>query len=671
MAKKDTYKEVDQHYQMWTEDNERHLHRKNGWNDVTDAYYGVLPHDWPYITKIVDPVIRTSILEKNARLLNSKLRGRLIPRESGDILAARLNNSVLDFQWDNANEGGSMLTKLSISDMDSRLYGSKFALVVWRYEENSDGEVIFDGNEMIPLDIRDCGIDPTATHIRDAKWFQLRTWEFLDDLETQTDAKGNPKFKNLKEIRRRIDEKLPKHSSKKKDEYVSRVKQIRGLEDRTGEDIAFPVIQLVTEYREDKWITFAPEHDLILREIDNPYDHGKIPVAQLRYYPLQDDPLGESEVEPVIPLWKAIQATVCGYLDEVTLKMRPPLKIVENAARIETIQYGPEAQWLVDDQDAIQEMRSSGDSLGFFQTTYTALKSAFNVAMGDLSQGTSGIDPTEPEKTATEIRATVQQRNARDQKNQTELAQYIKDIMMMWLSNNKQFLFSDPDQVEYIVRIVGTEQFNYFKRAGLDDMTVSPETLSMIGDIVEQEPNMSDFQLEQMIEAGLEPRFPVVENPGEKDIEKLRIKPKMKISDLKDSAEVSIVPKDLEGTYDYIPDVKSMSLGSGEELAQARQQAIQLFTANPTVLQLMQQEGYRPNVKELLRSTLEELGLRDADRFFTKIENEPKAAAQANGGLAPNSQIGGLPGAPQAAPQGGVPEQVGGAVGLQAPPTVS
>ena len=120
--------QINQHYRMWTEDNEKRWTRRFGFNAVTDAYLGKLPSDWPYSSKVVDPRIRTSLTEKNARLLNGKLRGRLVPREGGDVLKARINNALLDFQWDNANYGGSMLSKWATMDMDARLYASKFAL---------------------------------------------------------------------------------------------------------------------------------------------------------------------------------------------------------------------------------------------------------------------------------------------------------------------------------------------------------------------------------------------------------------------------------------------------------------------------------------------------------------------------------------------------------------
>lgn len=660
----DLYIDVFEHYKSWTSDNDIRLTRKRGWNEITDVYWGKLPDDWPFISHTTDPRIRTSLIEKTARLVNAKLRGRLSPRKGGTVLGARLNNSLLDYQWDNAKHGGTMYNKLSICDQDTRLYASKFGLVEWTVEKEKDTkEPLFEGNEFYPLDIRNCGMDYAATHVRDAKWFQVRSWEFIEDLE----ASG--KFKNLGIIKSKMGKKKrpQKISSSRRNQYTSRIKQLKGLEDRVGRDSAFPMLMIVTEYRTDEWITFAPEYqktigkeDSIVRVIKNPYEHHKIPIAQLRYYPLQDDALGESEVEPVIPLWLAIQAVLCSYLDEVILKMRPPLKIVEGAARIETIVYGPEAQWLVTRPDAITEMQSNGEAIRYFQTTYSALVSAFNTAMGDASQGVGGIDPFNPEKTATEIKYTAKQQNTRDQKNQSDLADFIKDIMSMWLVNNRQFLFRNPEKKEHILSIVGSEEFNYFKRSGLDEMEVPTEAMTMISDIIMQNGgNMSDDDINNLIDAAKQPRYPIYENPNEKDPTRLKVKPKMTLSDLEDGAEISLIPKDLEGNYDYIADVKSMAMGASQELAEARQRALERLL-NPQVIQMLAAEGQRPKIKDLLTSDLEEGGLRDAERFFEAISEEEvtQATNQGAGGVNANPQVAGLPGTPATNPSAPVPQQM-------------
>jgi len=102
----------------------------------------------------------------------------------------------------------------------------------------------------------------------------------------------------------------------------------------------------------------------ILKSRSFPYKHGRIPVAQLRYYPNGDDSWGESEVEPVISLWRAIQANLCAYLETINNSMRPPLKIVAARTRIETIEYGPGAQWLMDDPNAVQEAVVGTQAIG-------------------------------------------------------------------------------------------------------------------------------------------------------------------------------------------------------------------------------------------------------------------------------------------------------------------
>jgi len=671
----DILNEVNSHYNAWTDDVNIRMTRKNGWNDITDAYYGKLPDDWPFTSRTSDPRIRTALLEKNARLVNGKLKGRLTPREGGDIVSAKIQNSLLDYQWDEAQFGGSMNVKIAMSDMDTRLYCSKFGLVTWKCEYNEDGSIKFEGNEFQPLDIRDCGMDFSATHIKNAKWFQYRTWEYVEDLQNAKDVDGKPLYKNIAFIKADIaaqEADSSKGTSERKNDYTSHVKQLQGLQDRVGTDIAFPLIEVVHELREDRWIDFSPTHNAIIRDIESPYELKKIHVVQLRYYPLQDDALGESEVESVIPLWRAIQATLCGYMDEVILKMRPPLKIIEGAVRLETVVYNPEAQWLMNRPDAVTEMQSSGQAIQYFQSTYSALVSAFNNAMGGLSQGTSAADPNNPQKTATEVKAVAAQQNVRDQKNQSDLGEFIKDIMMFWLANNKQFIFSDPKKTDFLIRVVGQENFAYFKQAGLDAMDLSPSAAQTIADIVQQNPNTSQGEMDQMTQAGSLPRYPVVVNPNEKNPMKIQLKPKMKVNETGDVADISMVPDDLDGNYDYIADVKSMAAGSEQEQMNGQQNMINTLLTGPSstnVIQLLQGEGYRLKVKEMLSDSFENLGANDPERYFEKVQTQPnvqqttgqpgqpvinptQAGAPQMGGIQSPQPGPGLPQLPQAHPPG-------------------
>lgn len=651
LPKEDILQVVQQHYQDWTEDRDIRMSRENGWNDVLDAYFGRLPENWPYLSRVVDPRLRTTIVEKKARLTNSKLRGRLVPREGADIVTARINNALLDFQWDNAGDGGSMNHKWGLMDQDTRLFASCFGLATWKYEEDEDGKVIFNGNEFRVLDVRNVGLTH-GNNVRNAKWVQVSDWVTIDELENENDLPGEAKYPGLPELKA----KLAENSQDRRDaNYQSRIKTLKGMTDRLGQDEAFPVIEVVTEYRTDRWITFCPKHNVILRDIDNPYKHGKIPIVQLKYFPLSDDPWGESEVESVLPLWRAIQATFCGFLDTMNIHMKPPLKILEGLARMETIVFGPDAQWIVNQENAVTEYSGSGEPLRYFQTTYSSLVAAFNTAMGDSSQGVGSVDPFNPDKTATEVRKMEKQQNVRDQDNQNALSDALKDMMSMWLSNNQQFLFANPDMHEYVLKIIGEKDFAFFKRAGLDQMVLDEQSTKLIADVIEQQGGqISDLQLQEMIEAGSSPLHPVVENPKEKNPDKLKIKPKMKIDDTGTEAEISLVPDDLNGTFNYIPDVKSMTIGADQELQEARRQATDLIFNNKNVIQLLAQEGKKPNATEILTEIFEESGTKDPSRFFSDIQ--PQGVQQGvdpTTGAQPPVAEQGLPGVPPTPPQAG------------------
>jgi hypothetical protein len=639
------YLEVDAHYQDWKDDNEIRMNRDNGWNDITDAYYGKLPDDWPYNSCVVDPILSTTLIEKNARLLNSRLKGRLVPREGGDAVKARINNALLDFQWDNANYGGSMLSKWSAMDMDTRLYNSKFALVPWKIIKDNEGKILFEGNEFIPKDIRDCGIDPNCQNIKDAKWFQLREWTTMDELEKCNKNKdGIEVYPGLNKLKEAI-----QNSSDRRDtEYLSRIKQLKSLEDRMGDDDSYQVVEIVTEYRPDRWITFAPKHRIVLRDIKNPYNHKKIPIVQLKYYPLGDDPLGESEVERVLSLWRAIQSVINAHLDGMNVRMFPPLKIIEGQARIESLVYGPGAPWIMNNPNAVTEMNFGAGSLNEFQTNYTALKSAFNQAMGDLSQGVSNVDPTNTEKTATEIRHVAKQQNIRDEKNQIDLSEAIADCMKMWLSNNKQFLFSDPEKHEYVLRILGKDEFQYFKDLGMDEMELSKEAEIEIQEIIQtSEGDIDDALLERMIESGKVPKHPVVTNPNVKDPTKYKIKPKLNVGKKGDYAELSMVPEDLDGVYDYVPDVKSMSVGADIEYTKGMENMLTTLM-NPSISQMLAQEGVKINIQDLLVTMFNNLGSKDAEKYFSTVE-QPTIPTQ---GVAGGGQVTPGTGVPNPAIQG-------------------
>jgi hypothetical protein len=635
-----TFAEVNYHYTYGTQDMETRKLRKNGWDDIIRAYYGKLPNNWPYLSKIVDPVIRTALMEKTARLFNGKLRGTVVPRETGDNVKAKIINSILDYYWDNAQLGGSMLEKWALMDTYTRLFGAAFALCYWRKTDD------YDGVEFKVLDNRDVFVDYQANHVKNANWVQVREWRTLQDLKNTT-LNGENLYENLDELEKMM---MAEYQGDRRDNrYTSMVKQLRGLEDRVGQDIYFKTVEIVTEYRKDRWITFTPRYGLILRDIENPLDSEIIPVVQLRYYQNGDDVYGESEFEAVLPIQRAINANLCAFQDQINFSLRPPIKVANNAdgVRLDTIVYAPNALWLTGSTpNNIIEHQSGTQVVQQFSATYQVLKSAFNTALGELSAGVSSVNPTATEKTATEVRATFTQMQSRDQFNQLFLTESLKDQMVMWIKLIQQFLFDDPSKYSIIFKITGMDMLNELKRYALDDMEVPDEITNTMADMVQNDPNsMDESMIQTIIEQTAIPAYPVNMKPSSKSGDFM---PKMEMDKYGEFAILRVTKDDMEGNYDYIPDVKSMAVGMTEQLVAGRNQLLNLLLS-PNVNAQLQTEGDRLKVKDLIIAIAEDNGVKNAGKFFESVQTgagQPGLPGglqapdqQATGGLAQPSEI--------------------------------
>lgn len=579
-------------------------------------------NNWPYDALLFDPRIFTFITEKTSRLISSKPKGRLTPREGADVLKAKIVNALLDYQWDLANHGGSMISKYAQMDMNARKYGASFALVKWRYETDGKDKCVFDGPDLTLINNRDFAHDLSATAIENCNWVQVRSYTTLKELERVNDAsRGKPIYKNLDRLQDVINDSSPTsggdHSSTN---WISRNRTISKLEtDPVGKDAAFPVIEIVTEYRRDRWITFAPKHGVILRDIPNPYENNEIPVVMLRYYAIDDDLYGLSEIEPVKSLQKAINALLSEYVDEINQNLYSPIAI-SPSVRQHTLEWGKGARWIM--QNPMTDFRiveGKANAAAYFNQTYSVLVAAMMNALGESSLGISNIQPMQNDKTATEVKALTLQRNARDNYNQIFLSEMIKRQYMLWHSMNQKMLFTDKKAIPYIIRIVGADVLEAFKQSEL------------------HEQQLDDVAVQTMIEMKttdytnfLTPKFPVKVD-GEWQT-------KLKIEENGKSGQLYMEPEDINGLFDFSIDVESMAANADDMRRDGRQQALNLLVSNPNVLAMLQQDGIKPKFKDLFVSWLEDLGFQDAERFFEAGGQMPPQNGEPS--ASPNPQAG-------------------------------
>lgn len=687
-TEKELLKEVNNHYTDGFSETDTRATRQNGFNDVDEVLFGKLPDNWPYQTLVTDPRPRTALLEKTSRLFANPIKGRVNPREGGDVIGAKMHNSILEFQMQNEPEG-SWIEKWALIDHQARKYGAAFWMDKWRYEtkvrqrEDEDGEtedvryVCHDQPEMKVLNNRDVAVDPTATTIQEARWVQVRRWVTLKELERTNDAaSSSPIYQNLSKLRDKMSEEQDSaKGSSRSTARTNKQKQMKGLNDAYTDE-AFPEILIVTEYRENRWVEVAYDYDLVIRNIPTPYRHGELPVDMLKYYPVDDDLYGESELEPLLPIARAINALVCATYDEINTKLYTPLKIRATGVQIDTLEYGPDALWVMNDPATdVLPHEVSSKTLNHFQTMYTTLVQAFLNAMGELSQGISNLDDTKADKTATEINAVTKQQNARDNYNQLYLAEAIKRQMMRRISMNKQFLLSDPSDTYHVLRISGKDALDYFKRKGLGDMELTPQASEEISRILTEAAMMgqeiSDDELAEMVEALMTPKHPV-------EMDEDSYSPKLVEDESEDGARLILTQEDLEGDYDYIADVSTMELGRGDVEKAGRAQAFGVLFGNETAQQMLAQEGKKFKATDILVQYLEDLGMKNAENLFEDINNaqarqqvqsqfNPEGAGAAPAGPTgggnpqqPGLATGNSPAPPEAPPGPGGPPQAGG-----------
>lgn len=637
------FTEVLRHYELAREDLEQRI---KYFDKVDELFRSHIDESgWPYNATIFDPRVFTAIFEKSSRLFAKKPKGRMVPREGGDSLGARINNEILNFQWDDNERVDSqpMLAKWAQMDMNARKYGASFALAKWKYdkrvkrdkadETKGKAHCFYDGPDFRPLINRDCLPNPAYPYIKN--WFQHRDYVTVQELESVNDAaRGKPVYKNLDILRDKLKKETRDGGDSRESNYLSKNKSIKNLTDYVGRDEVFKTVEVVTEYRNERWITFAPKHGVVIRDIPNPYDHGQIPVVLLKYYPVDDDLYGLSEIEPVEKLQRAVNALWSQYVDSINMGLYTPLKVRSTGVQMHTLEFGPGKKWLMNDptSDVVpHEQGSTG--VAEFATTYRLLVGAMAEGLGEASAATSGLNPGSSDKTATEIKDTAGQRLSRDNFNQIFLSEALKKQMLFWHKMNQQFLFTPTEKVK-VIRIVGKDAIRYFEQIGLGEMQVPDEVFELLAS-----DDFADMNLNPM-------EFAMEGNPVTVGGDTL---PKFAMDKTGDMGSLLVEPNDLSGTYDYIPDIESMSLPNEAELLNTLKQLVEL-SQNPAVQQSMMADGYRIRSKELMEDFFERAGLKDADKYFEKLPIS-QGGVDANGNPIPpgTAGAGGMPvnGGPQ------------------------
>lgn len=628
----DLFIEVEQHYQMAKDD----LDRRRPDFDRKDILFRshIDERKWPYQSVIFDPRTYSVISEQTARQFVNKPRAHLEPRESGDTLGAAVCNELLSFQWDDnvRADGAPMLAKWAMMDLNARKYGASFALAPWRYQRKA-GKIFFDGPNFQPWPNRDVLHNPSYPVIK--HWIQLRDYVTVSELENINDSRKKAAYKNLDLLKKSMSE--SDMSSDTRD-YVIKNKSIKGLQDFLGKDLSNKVLERITEYRDERKIVFIPKHGIVIQDIPNPYAHQEIPVVHLKYSPLDDDIYGISKIEPLERLQLALNAYINQNMDALNLMTYTPLKIRKGGGAVEmhTIRFLKGAKWLMEnpETDVIPHLQGN-HGVQEFPVIYRIMVGAFLEAAGESSTAVSNANPGNAQKTAAEITDTAVTRSALDAFNQMFLGQAMSRQMMFWQSMNKQFLFNNANK-QKVIRISGSEAIQYFQERGLDQngLQGTQQEHQALSD-----PTMAGIITPQDMSS---PLYPVTV--------KGKVQNKMTMDGK--AASLVIEKEDLDGNYDYVVDIASMSQGASDKVIQAKSDFISRVmgvdpaTGRPSGFgQALQAEGKKIKAEELIVDYAHSIGFRNAEYYIESLP-QPTQVQDPNAMQLSAGQVGANPAIP-------------------------
>lgn len=556
---------------------------RDTWDDKESMLLGSLEDSQSKnsYSKVNDPRLATIVFERAARVMARDPKGKARAVSKDDVGKNLIMNLMLDYYYKEANEQFSMRMKLRLLDLYSHVYGSMFALVPWRVNTKNG----YMGPELNILNIRDCFPQPGNRQVTEADWFIQRSIVGIEWLKSQ-----NAQYWNMDEVQALADDLKTNRDggdvSTTDDKYRSLIENERFPS--TPGDVLFPQVELFTEYRRDKWITFATKkasssssRPYVLRVVENPYCNNLLPIVVKHSFPLLDSPIGLGEFERGKTLQFAINSLINLYLDGVKYSIFPPLAVNPNEVVPSSLKWGVGEKWFMKDPKSnVVPINLSPQGLNSFNSTYGFLLSALNTQAGTTDVAKSNNVESSLGKTPQALKYMQSRENSRDEWDRFMIEDTVTQIMDRWTGLMTKNLDNDV-----AVRIFGTE----------------------IEELREKYPDASEMF-----------------NSGKAGI--INVNKTMLNDDSKDGELTK---------YDYqIEAGSTFQKDPGEEL-QSLATILKSIIENPAIIQLMQQDGKKINFAEIFKRWVTESGIRDFENIVTDMPQQSQAPEGMGAGAPP------------------------------------
>ena len=470
------------------------IHEKmNGQEEMYRSYINSTNN--PHNARVFDPRIFRVIETIVPRLVSNEPIGNYFPKGKGEESTALILKAMLRHDWQKTD----MFQKLVLFYKSVLIFGTGFGRVYWDYQEREqtrmvpdeiDGrrvwspkntekvKVVTDDNPNFePLNIYDCFVDPNATNLKNMRWFIYRRFKTLAELEKENVTRGYEYYKNLDKLREMYNNKDQSRGVGEDLYYREHRRTMLQTQEFIGKDSTNPDIVILTMFTEDKWCDIVPEYgNLVIREIENPYFHGELPIIYAVDYPYPNELYGMGEIEPIERLQRAINAVLNQRLDNVQLTLNTMWKVRKGAdVDMSTLVSRPGNIIMATDIDAVTPIQIPDVTGSTFVNTMNYLTSALQNGSG-ITDFTVGLNQSSNtiNQTATGVRLIQQEANAQFKlKIQLLNKMVVEKIGNQWKDLRIQFT-TDAEQF----RIVGKDFIDFIKNnSDLSKMTPEGEEL--------------------------------------------------------------------------------------------------------------------------------------------------------------------------------------------------
>lgn len=435
---------------------------------------------YPHNARVFDPRVFRVIETIVPRMVANEPSGSFYPSEQGDIATSQMLNALIKYDWRRAE----MFPKLVMFCKSMLIFGTAFGRVHWDYRtkmrtrmkpKQLNGRMVwtptnseqievteFDGPNFEVLNIYDCFPDPNATDLSNMRWFIYRMFRTMDELEAATDVRGEPVYKNLDKLRERVEKKDKGDGTRNTSAYPNYMqyrehrRTMLSTSELHGQDDSNPEVVVLRRFTRDGWCDVAVEYGIVIREQENPYFDGDLPIIYGTDYPYPGELYGMGEIEPIDRIQRAINAVLNQRLDNVQLTLRNMWKVKKSGGvDMHTLFSAPGNIITTEDMNAVEPIEIPDVTGPTFVQTMTYLTSAMQNGSGitDYTVGV-GNNQTVANDTATGTRLIQQEANAQFKlKIQLFNHMVIQRVANLW--KNLRIQYTTEEQK---LRIIGTQE---------------------------------------------------------------------------------------------------------------------------------------------------------------------------------------------------------------------